>query len=247
MNNLTAIIVDDEAHSIKTLQNDLKAHCSNVKILATYSSAEEGLHAILEHNPDLVFLDIEMPGIDGISMLERLPRPLKSNIIFTTAYDQYAARAFRLSAVDYLLKPIDKDELVQAVAKVSSRTNTHQIDNLIYNNQVEFSQKRIALPGRSGYEFIGISSIIYCKAEGAYTLIVNDKKQEFLISRALGDVAEMLDSVFFQRIHNSYIINTNYLSKIVKNDGGGVVMSNGTELPISRLKKEGFFKRMGIK
>ena len=246
---ISAIIIDDEPQSAFTLQKDLESHCPYVQLLASCHSAKEGLLLIKSRKPDLIFLDIEMPWMNGFEMLEVIG-PIDFSIIFTTAYDQFAARAFRLSAVDYLLKPVDTDELCLAVQKAIIRME-HQhgydnIENLLLNLKQPSIQQRIALPYKEGFEFIEVSRIVYCSAEGAYTRVLLDDRKKILVSKSLGDIEELLPPTIFQRIHHSTIVNINFVTHFLKTDGGYLKMLTGEELSVSKSKKELVLERLGL-
>ena len=247
---IRSIIIDDEQHCVKSLLKDLQQHCTSVEVLDTSYSAKEGIMAIKKLNPDLVFLDVEMPWMNGFEMLEILG-DVNFSIIFTTAHDEFAAKAFRISAVDYLLKPIDANDLKAAVQKVEKKmdqgSNLQHISNLLRNIRKPSAEQKIALPQREGYEFIDVSSIIYCEAEGAYTKVFIMEKKPMLISRTLGDVEELLPPDLFQRIHHSTLINVSYISQFLRSDGGYVVLTNGEKLSVSKAKKEMLMARLGLK
>jgi two-component system, LytTR family, response regulator len=206
--------------------------------------------AIKKEQPDLVFLDVEMPWMNGFEMLEVLGE-IKFSIIFTTAHDEFAAKAFRISAVDYLLKPVDAADLKAAVQKVEKKmeegSNLQHISNLLRNMRQPSAGQKIALPQREGYEFIDVSSIIYCQAEGAYTKVFIVEKKPMLISRTLGDVEELLPPDIFQRIHHSTLVNVTYISQFLRTDGGYVVLKNGEKLSVSKAKKDMLMARLGLK
>jgi two-component system LytT family response regulator len=247
---IRSVIIDDEQHCVKALLKDIQQHCPAIEVVETCSSAKEGIMAIKKHKPDLVFLDVEMPWINGFEMLEVLG-DVNFSIIFTTAHDEFAAKAFRISAVDYLLKPIDAGDLKAAVSKVEKKmdqgSNLHHISNLLRNIRQPSTEQKIALPQREGYEFIDVSSIIYCSAEGAYTKVFITDKKTMLISRTLGDVEELLPPEMFQRIHHSTLINVTYISQFLRTDGGYVVLKNGEKLSVSKAKKEMLMARLGLK
>ena len=247
---IRSIIIDDEQHCIKALLSDLQKHCSSIEVVEACSSAKEGMRAIKKLNPDLVFLDVEMPWMNGFEMLEILGE-INFSIIFTTAHDEFAAKAFRISAVDYLLKPIDANDLKAAVQKVEKKmdegSSVQHISNLLRNMRQTSAEQKIALPQREGYEFVDISSIIYCTAEGAYTKIFIKRKKAMLISRTLGDVEELLSPEMFQRIHHSTVVNVSYISQFLRTDGGNVVLKNGEKLSVSKAKKEMLMARLGLK
>jgi two-component system LytT family response regulator len=247
---IRSVIIDDEQHCVKALLKDIQQHCPAIEVVETCSSAKEGIMAIKKHKPDLVFLDVEMPWMNGFEMLEVLG-DVNFSIIFTTAHDEFAAKAFRISAVDYLLKPIDAGDLKAAVSKVEKKmdqgSNLHHISNLLRNIRQPSTEQKIALPQREGYEFIDVSSIIYCSAEGAYTKVFITDKKTMLISRTLGDVEELLPPEMFQRIHHSTLINVTYISQFLRTDGGYVVLKNGEKLSVSKAKKEMLMARLGLK
>ena len=247
---IRSIIIDDEQHCIKSLQSDLQKNCPMVEVADTCFSAKDGIMSIKKNNPDLVFLDVEMPWMNGFEMLEVLGE-MNFSIIFTTAHDEFAARAFRISAIDYLLKPIDANDLKAAVQKVEKKmdegSSLLHISNLLRNMHQPSSNHKIALPQREGYEFVDVSSIIYCHAEGAYTKVFIEDKKNMLISRTLGDVEELLPPELFQRIHHSTLVNVSYISQLLRTDGGYVVLKNGEKLSVSKAKKEMLMARLGLK
>lgn len=247
---IKAIIIDDEPNCIDSLKIDLQKNCKNIDVCETCTSAKEAIPAISKFKPMLIFLDVEMPGINGFEMLEML-EPIDFYIIFTTAYDQFAARAFRISAVDYLLKPIDPGDLKVAVQKAEEKilatASPVNIQNLLYNIKQPVHQQRIALPNRDGYEFTEVNTILYCTAEGAYTKIYFNNKHSVLISRILGDIEELLPSELFLRIHHSTIVNINSVTQYVRSDGGYVVMSNNEKLMVSKARKDMLLARLGLK
>ena len=247
---LRSIIIDDEPQNAIILKNDLAMHCSSVEVVSICHSAKEGIMSIKKEKPDLVFLDIEMPWMNGFEMLEMLD-DISFSIIFTTAHDQFAAKAFRLSAVDYLLKPIDANDLKEAVRKAHQRSeqqrgNIH-IENLLRNIKQPSSHQKIALPYKEGYEFIEVSHIIYCQVEGAYTKVFLDNKKYILVSKSLGDIEELLPPDIFQRIHHSTVVNLNYVTHFVRSDGGYVKLQTGEQLTVSKSKRDAVMERLGLK
>src|SRR6185436_6627207 len=207
---IRSIIIDDEQHCVRALSNDLKQHCPSIELVDACHSAKEGILSIKKLNPDLVFLDVEMPWMNGFEMLEVLG-DINFSIIFTTAHDQFAAKAFRTSAVDYLLKPIDASDLQDAVKKAEKRNNQQDgnvnIENLLNNFKQPATQQKIALPNKDGYEFAEVNQIIYCQAEGSYTKVFLAGKKYLLVSRSLGDIEELLPPSLFLRIHHSTVVN----------------------------------------
>ncbi|WP_207632632.1 LytR/AlgR family response regulator transcription factor [Foetidibacter luteolus] len=247
---ITAIIIDDEQHCINSLSADISKHCANVEIQAMCNSAKEGIMAIKKLKPQLIFLDVEMPWMNGFEMLEMFDH-IDFCIIFTTAYDKFAAKAFRISAVDYLLKPIDAGDLKIAIKKAEEKINASggviNIQNLLHNiRQPELLQK-VALPSRDGYQFVSAQSILYCRAEGAYTKVFISDKHPLLISKTLGDIEEMLPTGIFTRIHHSTIVNMNAITNYSRTDGGYVVMNTGEKLVVSKPRKDALLEKLGLK
>lgn len=247
---INAIIVDDEQNCIESLAFDLKKHCPEIVIVDTCASPKQGLLAIRKHHPDLVFLDVQMPWMNGFEMLEVLDE-INFVIIFITAHDQFAAKAFRLSAIDYLLKPVDVNDLKEAVKKagekIGRQAGRDNINNLLHNINNPETQQRIAFAGREGFEFVEIASIIYAQAEGAYTHVFLTGKKKIIVSRTLSDIEEMLPASKFQRIHHSTLVNINHVTHFFKTDGGYVVLDNGEKLIVSKSRKEGLLERLGLK
>jgi len=241
------IIIDDEPDCCESLATLLERFCPEVQIAATCYSGSEALTAILEIKPHLVFLDIEMPYMNGFELLEKLP-VMDFEVIFTTSYDQYAVKAFRFSALDYLLKPIVREELRNAVEKVLNRKQSHlpqQLEILLQKiNHTNNSVQRIALPTMEGLQLVPVHSIISCASDGNYTIFLMKDRQKLVISRSLKEVEEMLEDHSFLRVHNSYVVNLNEISKYVKGEGGYLVMCDGSTVDVSRSRKELMLKKL---
>lgn len=244
---INAIIIDDEPDCCESLSILLQRNCPEVNIAGTFYSAEKALLAINEIKPQLVFLDIEMPNMNGFEMLEKLSS-IDFELIFTTSYDQYAIKAIRFSALDYLLKPIDREELQKAVQKVKSRLQkplTQQLEILLQKiNQPSNPIQRIALPTMEGLKLVPVDSIISCASEGNYTIFLLKDKQKIIVSRPLKEVEEMLEEYSFFRVHHSYIVNMNEIDRFIKTDGGYLIMSDGSSVDVSRSKKELLLKKL---
>jgi two-component system LytT family response regulator len=247
---INALIIDDEQHCINALVSDLSTNCKNVSIIGTCSSAQEGIISINKLKPQLVFLNIEMPGINGFEMLELLPE-INFSIIFATAYDKFAARAFRVSAIDFLLKPIDAVDLVAALQKVEEKMHknggANNIRNLLHNIHQPEPKQKVALPSHDGYEFVPVESIVYCSAEGAYTRVVLKDKNPLLISKTLGDIEEILPANVFIRIHHSTIVNLSSITHYSRTDGGYVIINMKEKLVVSKGRKEALLQQLGLK
>jgi two-component system, LytTR family, response regulator len=247
---IKAIIIDDEQNCIDSLVFDLQKHCKDVDVLETCSTPKQGILSIKKLKPDLVFLDVQMPWMNGFEMLELLDE-INFAIIFTTAFDQFAAKAFRISAIDYLLKPIDVNDLKEAIRKASEKiqqkSGTDNIANLLQNIKKPEVNQRIAVPGREGYEFIEAGKIIYAQAEGSYTHVFLNDKRKLIISKTLSDIEELLPTEHFQRIHHSTLVNLSHVTHLFKTDGGFLVLDNGEKLAVSKSKKESLMARLGLK
>ena len=244
-----AIIVDDEQHPRDLLNAILKEKYPFVNISATCNGPDQALEAIQTHSPEIVFLDVEMPGKSGFEMLASLPA-IHFDIIFTTSYSKYALQAIKFSALDYLLKPIDETQLGLALDKFREKRSltetTIRIENLLQNLQTaEQSNQKIALPTSNGYLFVRVSDIVRCESQNTYTTFFLSDKNQIVVSRTLKDCEEMLGEYRFQRIHQSHLINMSFLKRYIKGDGGEVIMEDGTRLDVSRRKKEDFLEAIG--
>lgn len=246
---IQTVIIDDEIKCISLLEKML-GQFPDIKIIATTTLAEEGIKIIRQTEPDLVFLDIEMPKKNGFDVLEAT-KDITFDIIFTTAYNQYAIKAIRYSAFDYLLKPVDITELTQSLQRFKSKqqaeTRQQQID-ILFTNLRRLSQpyNKISVATTAGIIFIDIPEILYCEATGSYTILYLKSNEKLVTSKTLKDFEELLQDHPFCRSHHSYIINVNEIKRYIKGDGGTVIMSNKKELPVSKRKKEELLKKLHI-
>jgi two-component system LytT family response regulator len=243
---INAILIDDEAHCLDSLSILLNKFCPEVQILERCSSAKQGLDATMKHKTDLVFLDVEMPSMNGFEFLEQF-NEIPFSVIFTTAYDKYAIKAIRFSALDYLLKPIDPKELVAAVHKV--KTNNHlptseQFQMLLDKIQnKENGLAKIAVPIVEGFELVKADDIITCEADNNYTYLHLKNKRKITACRTLKEVEEQLELFpSFIRVHHSYIVNLNEVTKYIRGDGGYLMMSDGSTVDVSRSRKTSLLK-----
>jgi len=240
---LRAIIIDDEIECLDSLSFDLKKFCPQVDIVARCEGGKDGIKAIHKFKPDLLFLDIDMPFVNGFDVIEMVP-DIDFEVIFTTAYDKYALQAFKISAVDFLLKPVDTTELKEAVSKVQSLKESgnpqKQIDFLIQQlkNIESNNVKKIALPTFDGLEFVNLDDIMYCQSDGSYSYVFYRDGSQLYISKTLRFLEDALCDFHFFRVHNSYIVNIHEVKKYSKTDGGVIVMSNGDLVKVSRSKKD---------
>lgn len=249
MKILSAIIIDDEASSRNSLRQKINLYCPEVEIMAECESGEQGIKTIEEKFPDIVFLDVEMPRMNGFTMLQQLTNR-SFELIFTTAYDHYAIRAIRFSALDYLVKPVAVEELKTAIEMVKQKREQHipneRLEALLHNLVDEKNlNNRLAVPSMESLVFIELSDIIYLEAESNYTIIHIESASKLTVSKTLKDFEELLPHTVFLRIHHSYIINKNRIKKYLKGEGGQVIMSNGQTLDVARRKKDEFMKAIG--
>jgi len=245
---INAIIIDDEADGRETLRMAIKKYCPEVSIQGICATPEEGLAAIRYQKPDLVFLDVQMPHMSGFDLLQQL-LPLSFEVIFVTAHDQYAIKAIRFSALDYLLKPVDIDDLMHAVKKAEERlqhkNSAYQYQSVVNNIQIRSGKiEKLAVPSLEGIDFFNTDDIIFCQADGNYTNLFLTNKKSKLISRSLKDFESLLAGSGFCRVHHSYLINMKHIKKYVKGEGGFVILTNDYHVDISRRKKEEFLKML---
>lgn len=242
---IRSIIIDDEEDARVSLQLLLKKFCPEVEILAICPGPYAGLEAIAAHQPDLVFLDVQMPHMSGFDLLEKINTP-RFQTIFVTAHDKYAIKAIRFSALDYLLKPVDVDELVSAIARLSRESteeSTNDYNGVLHNVRHRMGQDgKLAIPTSEGMAFINIRDIIHCEADGSYTRLHVSDRKAMIVSKKLKDFENILDANAYCRVHHSSIINLDHVDRYVKGEGGYVVMSNGQHVDISRRKKDEFMK-----
>lgn len=240
MNKLNTVIIDDEERSRQTLRQMLSLFCENVQIIGEAKDVRTGVELITIVKPDLVFLDIKMPDGNGFDLLKALETK-NFNLIFTTAYDQYAIKAFKFNAIDYLLKPIDTDELKAAVKKAENNAvaNVSNVDNLLSNlKDQDKEDHKIILSTSEGIHIIRVKNIIRCQADDYYTNFYLNDGRKIMISKTLKENEELLADYNFIRPHRSHLINIAYIKKYVKSDGGYIVLADGTKVPVSRRKKD---------
>jgi two-component system LytT family response regulator len=248
MNAINSIIVDDEIKGRQFLRQLLEKFTPHVKISGEAANAKEAVELIASVNPDLVFLDIEMPGETGIEMLRQL-QEINFSVVFVTAFNRYAVDAFRLGAVDYLLKPVSPSDLQQAVERVEDHKQVRaQYKSKLHEFTQHYGQAltKIAIPALHGFEFIDFSEIIFLQSDSNYTRIKLKDGKTIMAARLLGDFEEMLEPYNFFRIHKSFIINLAHIRKYTKGEGGTVMMTDGSEMDVSRRMKEAFLQRIKL-
>ena len=245
---IRAIIIEDEPASRELLTILLERHKADITVIEACSNPTDGIISIAEHQPDLIFLDIQMPKMNGFDMLKKIGN-INFEVIFTTAYDQYAINAVRTSALDYLLKPVDDQDLKAAIEKCKERMvekKTRLRFETLFNNLQNRNplDKTIALSGLDGISFVKMSDILRVEANGRYAKFYLVNKETIVVSKTLGDFEEILSANQFFRIHDSSIINLNHVKKYIRGDGGTVLLSDNTELDVARRRKEDFIKLM---
>ena len=239
---MQALIIDDEKHCRNVMLLLLNKYCPDIKVVSQCASGELALEAIEKYAPTLIFLDIEMPGMNGFQMLEKCNHK-NFSVIFTTAYNEYAIQAIRHSALDYLLKPVDKDELVKAVDRAKRQKpsiESDRLEKLLQGLSAKKISDQIALPTMEGLIMINTDDIVYCQSNSAYTNFIFTDSNKILSSKTLKEVEEVLINKNFYRIHNSFLINLKYIKKYIRGGGGEVIMVDGSHIPVSRTKKQEF-------
>lgn len=236
---IRAIIIDDEFNAIKNLKWEIESFCSDIEVCDTFTNPIEAISAINYLKPDCIFLDIEMPEMDGFQLLEKLSYRT-FDLIITSAYDNYAIKAFKEHAVDYLLKPIDSEDLLKAVSRVRENQQQNalgdQLKSIIKSYVPEKKNTRLAIPVLGKTIFVALEDIMFCKADGSYTEVHFKEDTKEILSKKLKEIEAQIDDNFF-RVHNSYLVNLRYVKEYVKNDGPYLVLTNGVTIPISRAKK----------
>jgi two-component system, LytTR family, response regulator len=245
---IRTVLVDDEIGSLKVLERLLKECCAEVSIVGRADGVDTAFQLIQETKPDLLFLDIEMTQGNAFDLLNRL-QPISLQVIFVTAFDNYAVRAFKFSAVDYLLKPVDMDDLRRAVDKVLAKSDhkdfSHQMKVLLQNVEtLQASQQKIGIPTLAGLQFVAIRDIIRFEAKGSYTTIFLVEGEEVVATRNIREYEELLPAGTFCRIHNSHIINLQRMKKYYKGRGGYVVMEDDSSIEVATRRREEFLQRL---
>ncbi len=241
---IKVVIIDDEVHCSEGLSIQLHELSIPVEILAVFNRPDKAVDYLNQNSFDILFLDIEMPVMNGFELLSRVNQ-LNFDVIFTTAYNQFAIRAFKYSACDYLLKPIIEEDLLQALQRWQNQRNN------ILNGQIrmalellnhpEQSVKKIAVPTAEGLAFLQVDRIIHCEADSNYTLVRSMDEEKLLISRTLKEVESLLGEKGFIRVHHSHLVNPIFIKKFIRSDGGFLIMENGQQVPVSKSKKDQLF------
>lgn len=245
---INAIIIDDEFDGREALKLSIERFCPEINILELCTNADEGIKSILSKQPNLVFLDVQMPHKSGFNMLEELGE-FNFEVIFVTAHDKYAIKAIKFSALDYLLKPVDIDDLQKAILKATTRieqkdSNHHYaslLKNIHYSNQ---KIDKIAIPTLEGILFESTNDIIYCEADGNYTTLMMKAGHKIVVSKSLKDFDNMLSESGFFRVHHTYLINLKHIKKYIKGEGGYVILEGDHHVDVSKRKKEAFLQAL---
>ena len=247
---IKAVIIDDEQHSIETLCWKIENYCPEVSVQATFENPAEGVAYLKKNSCDLLFLDIEMPRLNGFDVLEEIGAPLPFDVIFITAYDNFGIQAVKFSALDYLLKPVQNKELKEAVEKHQQKNqrsvSSEQVDTLLQNVQAERQGKpgRIALASKESIEYVDPTDIVVCTSSSNYTEVYTTDGRKRVISRTLKDFEEILLQFHFFRPHHSHLVNLAHVREFVRGDGGYLVMENKMKIPVSKSRKEGLLQQL---
>jgi two-component system LytT family response regulator len=245
---IKAIIVDDELGARESLSKMLEKNCKQIEIVGKADSMKTAYDLITTLNPDMVFLDIEMPKGNAFDLLEKF-KQINFHIIFTTAYDHYAIKAIKFSAVDYLLKPIDPEELVMAVSKLENKLGqktelNQQFKTLLSNVRSESKLKKVGIPDGDGLVFIDLADIIRCESDGNYTYFILTSGKKIIASRTLGEYEQLFADENFCRVHRSHLVNLVHVKKYIKGEGGYVVLSDNSQVEVSRRNKNDFLEKL---
>ena len=244
---MKVIIVEDEAHSRKTLSNFLHKYCPEIEITAQADTVNSAILSVNTTPPDLLFLDIDLPDGSGFDVLDSIVKPWPK-IIFVTAYNQYAVKAFQISAIDYLLKPIDPQLLINAVQKVSSNEEPTgqmvQKMEVMRENRISGQLHKIAVPSQNGIQMIRIEDIVRFEADGNYTTIFMRDKSKLVVTKKIKEFEMLLEGLHFYRLHQSHIVNLHFVERYIRGEGGTVVLEDGSQIEVARRRKEDFLDRL---
>ena len=238
---IKALIIDDESSCIERLNTLLHEYCPSVEVIGTFTSVDDSLQGIAQLRPELVFLDVMIGDETGFDLLKKLPA-INFKLIFTTAYEHFAVQAFKFSALDYLLKPIDPDDLKQAIEKVEKNELAVKLDALFHN--LNNHGKRLAIPTTTGLTFVQAADIIRCQSEANYTIIFLKDKQKITVAKTLREFENLLSEHNFYRVHNSHLINLAFVKSYNRGKGGFVNMMDETVIEVASRRKEDFLKRL---
>ncbi|TXE16281.1 response regulator transcription factor [Psychroserpens burtonensis] len=243
---IKAVIVDDEPKAIQGLSWELTNFSNDIEIIATFSNPEDAIKYLNVNTPDCLFLDIQMPTMDGFQFLEKLTKK-DFPVVITTAYDEYAIKALKHEAIDYLLKPVDSDDLIETIQKIkkynSRLDNSSKIEEVLLSFNEKFDKKKITINTDGKLIFLDIDDILFVESDGNYSTIVTNKQQKIVITKKLKEVDAILPSHYFFRIHNSFIVNLNKIKEFIKSEGY-VVMESNHKIPVARQRKSDFLEKL---
>jgi len=247
---LRAILIDDELNNLENLSALLAKYCPQVTVIGKASDATTARGLIAALNPDLVFLDVQMPNENGFALLQSLPE-ISFEVIFVTAYDQYGVQAIKFSALDYLLKPVNIEELKRAVNKAEQQLHKKQQQSLLQNllhyfNNEKSRQQKLALPTTGETRLVSISEIIRCESSNSYTTFFLSNKEKIMVSRPIGEYEQLLGGYDFIRVHQSHLVNKEYVQSLLKKDGFSLLLTDGSTIPVSRQKKETVMEQLKL-
>jgi two-component system, LytTR family, response regulator len=244
---LATLIVDDEPDAVNFISSIIREYCPQLEIIGTAASANEGVKIILERQPELVFLDVEMPYGSGFDLLARFPEKT-FDVIFITAFNHYAIKAIKFSAVDYMLKPININEFIEAVEKVLHKRLSISNRNTNYSALLENLRSpvpsKLAIPTSDGMEYLKTDEIIRIEADRSYSWFFLKDKRKILVSKNLKEYQELLSDRHFFRPHNSHLINLEHVKKYIRHEGGAIEMDDGYQVPLSKPRREFFLAQM---
>src|SRR5579863_1301039 len=246
---IKTILIDDEPRGLNALHRLLELYCPDLRIIGEYSDTTNAIQQIQLLEPDLLFLDIAMPDRDGFDLLNELS-PIRFEIIFVTAHNEYTIQAFKYSAVDYLLKPLEEDLLIEAVRRAAQRINSkasaNQVETFLYNLQKlqTPAEMKLCIPDMKGFRVIDIADIIYCESESSYTIFHLQTGQTITASKSIMEYELLLEHSGFCRIHKSFLVNLRHIREYIRGEGGSVMLTNDKTIEVSRRKKEVFIAKM---
>jgi two-component system LytT family response regulator len=243
---IKAVIVDDEPKAIQSLSWELTHFSDEIEVINSFSNPEDAIEYLNHNSPDCLFLDIQMPTMDGFQFLGKLSNK-DFPVVITTAYNEFAIKALKHEAIDYLLKPIDSDDLQDTIKKIKKYNtkffNSSKIEEALSNFNAKYDQKKITINTDGKLIFLNIDDVLFVESDGNYSTIVTTEGQKILITKKLKEVNEILPEHYFFRIHNSYIINLNKIKEFIKNEGY-VVMESGHKIPVARQRKSDFLEKL---
>ncbi|MBO6880336.1 MULTISPECIES: LytTR family DNA-binding domain-containing protein [Winogradskyella] len=243
---LKAVIIDDEPKAIQSLIWELGNFKKEIEVTQSFTNPEEALKYLASHTPDCLFLDVQMPTIGGFQFLEQLEQ-INFAVVITTAYDEYAIKALKHEAIDYLLKPIDSDDLRETIDKIKKHSdrflNATKLENMLSNFNSKFDKKRITINTDGKLLFLDVDDIIYVESDGNYSTLFLQDQKKIVVTKKLKEVDAILPEHYFFRIHNSFIINLNKIKAFIKNEGY-VIMDSNHKIPVARQRKSDFLEKL---